>query len=56
MVSFELWLCFHGVDTLRPVRSFSCLVVWVRHRTTLLHARLAIMIGGVRGSFGDVVA
>lgn len=38
-------------DTLGPVRlflgSFSCLAVWVRRLTMLLHARLAIMVGGV---------
>lgn len=51
MVLFELWLCFHGAETLGPVRlfvdSFSCLAVWVWRRTMLLHARLAIMVGGV---------
>jgi hypothetical protein len=59
MVPFELRLCFHGADTLlffSPSRSFSCLAVWVRRCTALLHARLAIMVGGVCGSFGDVVA
>jgi len=56
MVPFELWLRFHGADTLFPVCLFSCLAVRVRRRTTLLHAWLAIMVGGVCGSFGDVVA
>jgi hypothetical protein len=56
MVLFELWLYFHGADTLFLVRSFSCLAVWVRRLTTLLHAQLAIMVGGVCGLFGGVVA
>lgn len=51
VVPFELWLFSHGTDTLGPVclfvSLFSCLAVWVRRLTMLLHARLAIMVGGV---------